>query len=362
MNMAAGNRLVALPAAFIQAHFLWLLLGSYALAAFLPAPGLSIRRASLGEINFLTVDVKLSSPGIMLAFFLVNAGLSVYTSQWRRLLCSPAALLAGMAANLLIPIVFILVATRGMHFWHNPVEVQHVLVGLALVGSMPIAGSSTAWSQNAQGDLALSLGLVLLSTFLSPLTTPLALQSVGLMAEGEYRQMLHDLAAPATGTFLAMWVLLPCLLGVLARGSLGEARVAPARPLLRLANSVNLLLLNYSNASISLPQAVAEPDWDFLAMLLGNVAGLCALAFASGWVIARLMRLDHAQTASLIFGLGLNNNGTGLVLASMACAVHHRVMLPIIVYNLIQHLGAGAVDFLLKKPHWRPRPLPVGEE
>jgi len=292
----------------------------------------------------------------------LNAGLGiriVSLREWRR---SSVALIAGVLGNLFIPVLYIIAITQVMRFWHNPEEVQNILVGLALVASMPVAGSSTAWSQNAQGDLALSLGLVLLSTFLSPLTTPLALQSVGLMAEGEYRQMLHDLAAPATGTFLAMWVLLPCLLGVLARGSLGEARVAPARPLLRLANSVNLLLLNYSNASISLPQAVAEPDWDFLAMLLGNVAGLCALAFASGWVIARLMRLDHAQTASLIFGLGLNNNGTGLVLASMACAVHHRVMLPIIVYNLIQHLGAGAVDFLLKKPHWRPRPLPVGEE
>jgi BASS family bile acid:Na+ symporter len=49
-----------------------------------------------------------------------------------------------------------------------------------------------------------------------------------------------------------------------------------------------------------------------------------------------------------MFGLGMNNNGTGLVLASVALADHPRVLLPIIVYNLVQHLLAGAVAFGLR--------------
>jgi BASS family bile acid:Na+ symporter len=40
----------------------------------------------------------------------------------------------------------------------------------------------------------------------------------------------------------------------------------------------------------------------------------------------------------------MNNNGTGLVLASMTLADHPRVLLPIIFYNLVQHLVAGTVD------------------
>ena len=48
-----------------------------------------------------------------------------------------------------------------------------------------------------------------------------------------------------------------------------------------------------------------------------------------------------------MFGLGMNNNGTGLVLASMALADHPRVLLPIIFYNLVQHLVAGCVDFAM---------------
>jgi BASS family bile acid:Na+ symporter len=40
----------------------------------------------------------------------------------------------------------------------------------------------------------------------------------------------------------------------------------------------------------------------------------------------------------------LKYNGTGLVLASMALADHPQVLLPIILYTLVQNLVAGAVD------------------
>jgi bile acid:Na+ symporter, BASS family len=225
--------------------------------------------------------------------------------------------------------------------------VPNILVGRALVASMPIAGSSTAWSQNADGNLALSLGLVLGSTLLSPLTTPLALHAVGLMASEDYAAILHGLADSGTGTFLVVGVILPSLGGIAVRLAIGGRRVAAIKPRLRLVNSAILLLLNYSNASVSLPQAITRPDLDFLAVTLGIVVSLCLLAFASGWGIARVLHATGDQRTSLMFGLGMNNNGTGLVLASMVLADHPRVMLPIIFYNLIQHLVAGAAQYAI---------------
>jgi BASS family bile acid:Na+ symporter len=123
--------------------------------------------------------------------------------------------------------------------------------------------------------------------------------------------------------------------------------VAPLKPRLRLANALILLVLNYSNASTSLPKAIANPDWDFLAAILAIAAGLCAFAFTSGWAVARVLRLDRPGKASLMFGLGMNNNGTGLVLASLMLADHPDVMIPILFYNLVQHLVAGLADAAL---------------
>src|SRR5262249_20793626 len=148
----------------------------------------------------------------------------------------PWPLLAGLLANLAVPGGFIYLVSQGMRVWHKPEEVQQIPVGLALVASMPIAGSSAGWAPNAHGELALGRGLVLLSTLLSPLTTPAALHAVGTMARGDYAASLHGLAASGSGVFLAVCVALPSLLGLVARRAAGEARAESARPHLKLAN------------------------------------------------------------------------------------------------------------------------------
>ncbi len=332
---------------FIHQRFIWLLVGSYLLAAAAPSLGLAIRSLAVGSFSL---------PMLMLSFLLFNAGMGVEIAELKNLRHRPMMLVLGLCANLLIPICFIWGVMQTMRLWHNPDEVQNILVGLALVASMPIAGSSTAWSQNANGNLALSLGLVLFSTFLSPLTTPVALHSVGLMTVGDYSEDLHELAASGTGWFLATSVIVPSILGICCRAALGRGRTEKAKPYLKFVNSSILLLLNYANAAVSLPQAVHDPDPDFLAVTLAITLLLCAAAFGAGWLIAQLRQADKAERVALMFGLGMNNNGTGLVLASMTLADHPRVLLPIIFYNLVQHLVAGLVDYI-----WFRKPVLSGE-
>jgi bile acid:Na+ symporter, BASS family len=268
-------------------------------------------------------------------------------------------LLGGVSGNLMIPVAFIVAVSFLMHIWHDPEEVQQILVGLALVASMPIAGASTAWSQNANGSLALSLGLVLSTTALSPLLTPFVLHMAGFVTTGDYSEDLHELASGEAASFLGIWVILPTLLGILVHMLAGELLVTRAMPYLKIINYCILLLLNYSNASLTLPNVVSQPDMDFLAVTLTIVMALCISAFSSGYLLARFFRVCNSETVSLVFGLGMNNNGTGLVLASVALADHPQVMLPIIFYNLVQHLVASIVDLALFKSR-SPKPsLPV---
>ena len=49
--------------------------------------------------------------------------------------------------------------------------------------------------------------------------------------------------------------------------------------------------------------------------------------------------------ASLMFGLGMNNNGTGLVLASATLSDHPAILLPMVFYTLIQQVIASIVDW-----------------
>lgn len=342
--MTQSKRLLGAVESFIHSNLIWIILSSYIVAAVLPGFGLWIRSVEF-EGNVLGVRLHFSLPLLMLASLLFNAGLGVKAQELKVLMRRPSILFGGVFGNFATPLLFIVTLSYIMEVWHNHEEVEQILVGLAVVAAMPIAGASTAWAQNANGNLVLSLGLVLFTTMLSPLITPMFFNAVGFVTTGDYSEDLRDLADGGVVTFLGTWVILPSLLGILTHHSVGEQRVLKAKSNLKLVNYCVLVLLNYSNASITLPKIIAQPDLDFIGIMLAIVFALCLFAFASGYWLARIFRVDRNGMVSLMFGLGMNNNGTGLVLASIALADHPEVMLPIIFYNLVQHLIASSVVY-----------------
>jgi BASS family bile acid:Na+ symporter len=217
--------------------------------------------------------------------------------------------------------------------------------------------------------LALSLGLVVLTTLLSPLTTPVVFQSVGFLAREDYATVLQELGTHGSGAFLTVFVLVPSFLGLACKGILGEARIVPIKPLLRLLASVNFLLLAYANTCATLPQVVANPDITFLTVSLGVVISLCVTTFAAGWGIARLLKADRDQQTALMFGLGMNSNAVGLVLASATLAGYPLVIVPVITHTLVQQLVAGVADLIVCRPteqwgqhfHWHQVIRPDGK-
>jgi BASS family bile acid:Na+ symporter len=356
----AQKTLVAFVSHVLYRHLLWFLLAAYAIAAFWPAPGLWLKDVTLGEIAPFGQKTQVTLPMLLLALMLFNAGLGVHTSRPKELLQTSRLAAAGLTANYLIPLAFLFVVAQVLTGWDEPDEVQALLVGLAIVAAMPVAGSSTAWSQNNNGDLTLSLGLVLLSTLFSPISTPLSLHAVTWMLSEGSSTELSQLAALGSGSFLVVFVALPSALGILSRRALGGHRIDQVKPHLKLVNSVTLLALNYINATASLPEVVKYPDWDFLALTLGIAVVLCVTTFCSGWWLGRLFHADRAGRTSLMFGLGMSNNGSGLVLAATALAGQPQVMLPILVYNLVQHLVAGSAAYLINDG--RVRPEATGED
>ena len=337
----------------VQKTFLWLhhnllaaIMGCYVLAAIMPWPGLFISRLHIGVIGSGEDALKLSVPFFLLSLLLLNSGLSVKQSELRNLRQQPQSLFLGVLFNFCLPLAVIFCLSKTMQGWHNQDELQNILVGLALVGAMPIAASSTAWTQKGDGNIALSLGLILVSTLFSPVTTPLALHFSGNLTTGDYSEDLHLLANGNANLFLILSVVVPSFIGLLLHFLIKEERANRLRDTLKELNLLILLVLNYFNASHVLPGILKSPDWDFLFLIVLVTTLLCIVAFGMGGLIGKLLGLDKASRRSLIFGLGMNNNGTGLVLASMTLSDHPLVMLPIIVYNLLQHIIAGLVDKL----------------
>ena len=252
---------------------LGLIICAYVLAAIVPGPGLLAAQRHDHQVRGGSGGSAVKALPLLLGLLLFCAGLRVRIDQAGRTLRQPRMVLIGVLANLAVPVAYIVMIALGLRHWHDMEEAQSLLVGLALVVAMPIAGSSAGWAQHNDADLSLSLGLVLLSTLLSPLTTPLALRSVGLVADGQPAVQLQHLASHGTGAFLALWVLVPTVLGILSRFLLGEKQVERCADAVKLVSTMCLFVLCYANAAVCLPMLVHQPDWDFLGIELAHRHG-----------------------------------------------------------------------------------------
>jgi bile acid:Na+ symporter, BASS family len=329
----------------IHKHFLLILIAAYALSAIFPRFGLALRNVQFGNVTWPDgSQTNLSLALLMLSFLLFNAGVAIKVEELIALRSRPAVPIAGFAANAIVPIAIIVSLLSIMQLWHDQDEIQNLLVGLALIVSMPVAGSSTAWAQNADGNISLSLGLVFLSTLLSPITVPTVLHLFSHLTKNDYSEDLQQLASQGTSGFLILTVVLPSLAGIVVHFVCGEAKIRPFRAALKLANYVLLLLLNYSNASTALPQAFGNPDVDYLIFIGSTTFVLCIAAYGTGWMISQWLRTNKSDQVSLIFGLGMHNTGTGLVFATSELSAHPAVLLPLIFYTLMQQVIAAVID------------------
>lgn len=331
---------------FIHSHLLKLLIFIYLLSVLAPNVGVAMKDYEFAKLKWNgTDDLTITLPMIMLSILLLNAGLSVKLLDLKKVFHTPVPLFIGLVSNVMIPLLFTITFSYiGDYFYHNSDGVQNVLVGLAIISSMPIAGSSATWVQNVNGNPALIFGLVVFSTLISPLLSPFVFHAVGYVTNGDYSEDLHQLGNQGASSFLIFSVVIPSFCGIVMRAFINDYVWDSIFPVLKTLNLMNLLALNYLNASSSLPIAFKNKDPDFILMIIVVTNLLCLISFSAGWFIPKFFKVPLDQRISLTYGLGMNNNGTGLVLASSTMREHPLILLPIIFYNLGQQIIAGLLD------------------
>jgi BASS family bile acid:Na+ symporter len=339
----------------LHRHLVVVLSCTYGLAVLLPSWGQRIRWAQLGTLQVGHLSLPIPVPTVLLAILLCSASMGIDARQVQQVRRHPSVLLAGLLANLMLPLGFLACCTLFLTYWPAPLEVRSLLLGLAILGAMPIAGSSTAWAQQAHGNLALSLSLVLCSTFMSPLVTPLCFVAMSWVTSHLYDTELALFSGGQTRLFLLVAVLFPCLLGLILHALLGKKRVAWFSPALRLGSMISLLTLNYANAAVALPHLVQSPNWGFVGLAGGLAMTLCSLRYAGGYLLGRWMRAPAADTTSMVYGMGMNNNGSALVLASQQMPNDSNLLLLMVLYTILQQIGAGTVQLLLRGARRRRR-------
>src|SRR5437899_12421503 len=123
--MVIADRVAALGRG-AHRHLLPLVVAAYALAAVAPAAGHWARRCALVEVG----GTDITAPMALLAVLLFNAGIGASAADLGAVARRPRAVLAGVAANLVVPLAFLAVLAAGLAGWHDAVEAADLLAGL----------------------------------------------------------------------------------------------------------------------------------------------------------------------------------------------------------------------------------------
>lgn len=331
--------------AWMHDHFLWLLIASYVVAAFVPGPGLLLRRFSWGN----PYAGEITAPMLLLALLLFCAAAVVKWEQAWHLFERPVVLIVALIATWLVPCLFVTLSGGTISNILPDEIASGMIVGLALVAAMPVANSSVAWTQNSRGNVALGLGLIVLTIILSPIATPQMLNLMGFALSDEATRQCQELVKRFSGTFFIVWVILPSLAGMAVNRWAGTEKIATHRGTIRLVSAIALLTLNYTNASLAMPQMIeqAAPRSIMICAVLAIV--LQVLGVMTAWVMSHAMAIDRDSTIALVFALSMKHTGLALVLAGEVLEGEPRVILLIVLATLLQHILAAIVDWTMER-------------
>ena len=193
-------------------------------------------------------------------------------------------------------------------------------LGLVLTGCVPGAMSSNVLAYIARGDVAYSVALTTVSTFLSQWITPaLTLVLIGDRVEIPYVGMMMTIIKS---------VLLPLAAGMLFRKVLGRKveRFLELFPALSVAAIVVICSVVVSrNADMILKISLS---------FFGLVVILNAAGMAGGFAFGELIRLNRAGRRTLTIEIGMQNAGMGVVLALTHFKDQSAVALPSAIFTI----------------------------
>ncbi len=332
----------------IRRNLIWLLLGVYFIAALFPVAGAAIARfdCASGSLVQPGQSGRAMTPMVLVAVLLFLAAMAVDLRELRVLLRRPWVWVTGLAGVWIGPAVSVAVAGRLMPGLFDGAAAG-LLLGMALVAAMPVANSSVAWAQQSGGSLPWSLGLVVLSILFTPFATPWLLRLSGLSISGGEEQYVEQIVRSFSGAPFVVWVLLPTAVGLGVRRVVGVAAIDQLAPMRHIASAAILLLLNYANGSIALPQFLEKPALSVLIAATVAAFVVAVMGALLATVLAAIFRLDHPAGDALRYGLSMKNTGLAFALATTAGLADQReTMLLILVAAPTQHIVAAVLDRL----------------
>ena len=269
---------------------------------------------------------------VALAAIMCGMGLSIRLESFKQLIKYPKAVLLGLGAQiLLLPVIGVTIAV----VQDLPPELA---LGLVILSTCPGGATSNVISYILRADIALSILLTTLSSFLIIITMPVALY---LSTEYFLGVDVGEVEIPKFKLMIQLFVmtLAPVSIGMLI-GNLYQDFADKMEKPTRILSGIVLMLMVVA-------LMVKESDYmiDNMRFAGSVVIELLIVTMLLSYALAKVFRLSIPQRLSVIVEVGMQNGLLAIVVATTVIGDPRLALFPS-AYGMISLLVVGLLSLL----------------
>jgi len=269
-----------------------------------------------------------------LAITMWGMGLSLVWDDFKRVIKYPKAIATGLVNQLiLLPLIAFALAT----LFNAPAEIA---VGIMILAACPGGPTSNLITHLAKGDTALSVSLTAVTSIITIFTIPFIVN----FALGHFVESKSDISLPVLETIAQIFiiVLVPVAIGMLVKKQSPGFADRMAKPV-RIASALLLALI-----IVGLVIKEKENVGGYFAKA-GVIAALLNVAtMGMGFLSARLLALNQAQSRTISIESGIQNGTMALMIAGTILGNTEYGIAPA-VYSLIMFFTGGLIIYLASR-------------
>lgn len=276
--------------------------------------------------NISTIILALS-----LIIIMLGMGLSLVVDDFKRIFLYPKAILVGLTNQILIlPLLGFALASL------FPIQPE-IAIGVMILAACPGGPTSNLISHLAKGDIALSVSLTALSSFITILTIPFII-NFALLHFLEEGQMIK-LDVGKTIIQILVITVIPVGIGMLIRRYNERFALRMAKPVRRASGIVIILVI----AGIT----IKEKDNFVSYFQQAGIVALClnVVTMIVGYYSAKLFNIKNKSAISIAIESGIQNGTLAITIAVVLLENTSFAVAPA-VYSLLMFLTGGIVVYL----------------
>lgn len=258
---------------------------------------------------------------VFLGVAMFGMGLTIHMGDFQVVFSRPKEVIIGCVAQYTVmPLVAWILAV----VFHLP---QDLAIGVILVGCCPGGTASNVITYIAGGDVALSVGMTIVSTLAAPLMTPLLVYGLaGAWVEVSFWAMVLSVVKV---------ILIPVLLGISLRSLFGK-QIQKISDILPLISVVSIVMIISGIVANNAEKIVSCGVLVLGVVMLHNLFGM-----GIGLLAAKLLKVEYSRTTAIAIEVGMQNSGLAVSLATANFAANPLATLPGAIFSVWHNISGS---------------------